>query len=164
MRALFYVDVTVSGVHEAVGMADLEKMYRRWYDLARFGGRPLLLRPFRRHEQWDGLSGRDLDVALADHLTASTLRASLAEIAQLDAARHLMRRLEAIPSPVPARYLVGVRRTEPLRTFMPEETARFAARSTGVDVVLIDTAGHSIPQEDPARTSAEIEQFAELLR
>jgi pimeloyl-ACP methyl ester carboxylesterase len=154
------VDPTLSAIFDGPYLEEVDGMFRRWYLVSRLGGRRLLLRRFR-DGRWPEMSKRQIDIALADHWTSADLRTSRREAREIRASRSLLARLESTPSPVPTRFLIGMRRPEPLRTLMSTECARIAAVSPDGSIVEVEDSGHSIPQERPRRTAHEIRRFAE---
>ncbi|MEV6986008.1 alpha/beta hydrolase [Sphaerisporangium sp. NPDC051017] len=157
-RALMLVDPTITPVRKWLRVVPW--LYFRLHWMVRLGGRERLLRTYRTGRWSQEMSARDLDVALLDHMTSANLRTSRREIREQRGAMPLLATLESTPSPVPIRFLVGTDRPEPLRTIMPEECARIASRSPMGSTVLVEDAGHSIPQERPVRMATEIARFA----
>ena len=151
---LVLVDPTLTAYLDEHYLQPVDAMFRNYQLVSRLGGRRLLLRRFR-DGRWPEMTDRQIDIALEGHWSVADLATSRREAAEIGASRALMARLEATPSHVPIRYLIGMRRAEPLRTLASTEAGRLAGLSPAGSVVEVDDAGHSIPQERPGRTAEE---------
>jgi pimeloyl-ACP methyl ester carboxylesterase len=161
VRGLMLVDPTITVVRKWLRI--VKSLYLKYIWTVRLGGRDRLLRTYRTGRWAQEMSPRDLEVALLDFMTAANLRTSWQEIREQCRSWPALGRLESTPSQVPIRFVVGRDRPEPLRSVMAEGCARIAALSPIGDTVLIENAGHSIPQERPIRTANEIERFVREL-
>lgn len=161
VRALMLVDPTITVVWKWLRI--VKPLYQKYIWTVRLGGRARVLRSYRSGPWAQEMTPRDLDVGLHDFMTSENLRTSWQEIREQRRSWPVLARVEATPSPVPIRFLVGRNRPEPLRTLMPEACMQIAARSSIADMVLVEDAGHSIPQERPIRTAQEISRFVREL-
>ena len=156
------VDPTVSAVIGDGQVDIVQELYEGWERRVLAGERPQLL-----HEQrvrWGvGMPDDDLDIALADYLTVPNIRTSLREAEYFPTTFPLLQQIESSPSPVPIRYLAGIRGAadDRERRLLIDECARIAAITPGGLSVEIPDARHSIPQESPLRTAEEILRFAD---
>ncbi|WP_158605460.1 alpha/beta fold hydrolase [Amycolatopsis panacis] len=157
VRALMLVDPTITAAKKWLRV--VRPLYLRLMWTVRMGGRERLLRSYRTGRWAQEMSPRDIEVALTDFMTRANLRTSWQEIRPQGESWPDLVALESMPSAVPIRFLVGGDRPEPLRAVMTEGCARIAALSRWGSTVVVGEAGHSIPQERPARTAAEIEKF-----
>lgn len=162
VRGLMYIDPTLSATYEGPYLNGVRFMHWKYLLQVVVGGRSRLLRRFR-DGRWPELSRLQLDIALADHWTARGLIATDRELKHIAPSRQLIAKLESHPGPIPYRYLVGLKGDQRIRQLMFDSACALSAISPNGSAIGIEDAGHSIAQERPRRTVAEIEFFIKEL-
>jgi pimeloyl-ACP methyl ester carboxylesterase len=161
IRGLVLVDPTFAAVRRHLRTA--RPTYAWWYLQARVGLRDRLLRYYQRDDRWTGLTPPQRATALADLMTVPNLHTSLRELRGLRRSFGRLAELDGQAPAAPCRILLGARRPGPLLESMVGEAERLCARHSDSSVVLIEGAGHSIPQESPHRIAKEVLDFLAVL-
>jgi pimeloyl-ACP methyl ester carboxylesterase len=154
VAGLVFVDASVAEV-----MSERNATLARWTFAAmalaaRFGGKRLITRLTMPHGVSAEIAPADVDVMLRDYACASAMHAGRREAAQIAAALPTMRRLQSAGTPdVPTVCLQagridrGMQKARPL--FNRTAADLMAAAPQG-RLVVVEDAGHLLPQEDPA--------------
>jgi pimeloyl-ACP methyl ester carboxylesterase len=158
VRALMYVDPTLSAVFDGSSLRPVRIMHWWWHLQVLLGGRSRLLRRFR-DGRWPKYTERQFGIALQDHWTSAGLKTTRRELKHIRESRPLIMQLEARPDPMPVRYLIGLRGDQQVRSVMLNAATRLAALAPNGSCVGIEDTGHSIGQERPRRTADEVQQF-----
>lgn len=121
--------------------------------LARLGQTGLIKRLTLGHGLSPDISATDLDIMLRDYASARAMRAGIREVEQLPAALTVMRRLEATPVPdIPVVCVQGARvdrGAARVRAAMNETAARTVEAAPNGKLIMVEGAGHLVPQEQP---------------
>ncbi len=121
--------------------------------LARLGGTRLLERVALPHGASDEISESDVAIMIRDYASAQTMRAGSREAAQIVAAIPTMRRLQIAGTPgVPTVCVQGGRVDPGMKTLRPllnKTTEELMAATARGKVIVVERAGHLIPQECP---------------
>lgn len=136
--------------------------------LARLGGKGLIKKVALPHGAADSISQDDLAVMMRDYACAQAMRTGRREARQILASIPTMRRLQALGTPsVPTICLQGGRIDRGMRTLRPlmnrTATELMAAVPQG-RVVVVEQAGHLIPQECPDAVREAILEVVEAAR
>lgn len=122
--------------------------------VARLGGKGLIKRQTFRNGVSPEISAADVEVMTRDYATARAMKAASREALQIEASLPLLRRLQEKGTPdVPAVYLQaglverGMTEWRPLFNRCAEALVAAAPRG---ELVVVEDAGHLIPQESPA--------------
>jgi pimeloyl-ACP methyl ester carboxylesterase len=122
--------------------------------LARFGGKGLVRKATVPHGFSPEMSTADVDIMWRDYLCVEAMRAGGREARQILAALPTMRRLETEGSPhVPTVSVYGARVDRGMAKLRPALNANAAALMAAVPggrMVVVEGAGHLVPQERPA--------------
>jgi pimeloyl-ACP methyl ester carboxylesterase len=128
--------------------------------LARIGGKSLIKKVSLPHGTSPEVSDADVAIMLRDYACAQAMRAGRREAAQIIQALPTLRRLQEAGTPsVPTLCLQGGRVDRGMAKTRPKMNQAAAELMSAVPsgrVVIVDQAGHLIPQECPAAVQAGI--------
>lgn len=153
VAGLVFVDSTLAESMPARNAAVAVWSFRVMSVLARIGGTGLIERVSLPHGFSPDITEADQAIMLRDYASAQAMRAGGREGAQIRAAVPIMQRLQATGTPdVPTICLQGGRIDRGMATLRPllnrTATELMAAAANG-KVVIVEQAGHLIPQECP---------------
>jgi pimeloyl-ACP methyl ester carboxylesterase len=121
--------------------------------LARAGGKGLILKLSLPHGYSPEISGTDMGIMTRDYACAQAMRAAAREAAQIIAALPTLRRLQATGTPdVPTICVQGGRVDRGMATLRPKLNRTAADLMAAVHrgrVIVVEEAGHLVPQECP---------------
>lgn len=122
--------------------------------LARLGLTGLIKRLILGHGVSPDISETDLDVIWRDYASARAMRAGIREMEQLPSALPVMRRLETTALPdIPVACVQGARVDRGagrVRAAMNGTAARIMEAAPNGHLIMVEGAGHLVPQEQPA--------------
>jgi pimeloyl-ACP methyl ester carboxylesterase len=153
VAGLVFVDATLVEVMPARNARIATLSFRVMALLVRLGGRGLILKTALPHGASKQISEADMAVMARDYACVQAMRAGGREGAQIVAALPTMRRLQDKGTPgVPTVCLQAGRvdrRTTTMRSLFNETAGALMAAVPSGRVVVVDDAGHLIPQESP---------------
>ncbi len=168
VAGLIFVDATVAETMPERNAKLAARAFRVMSVLTRLGGRRLILRISLPQGASPELSESDLAIMTRDYACAQAMRAGRREAAQIIPALPTMRRLQAQGTPdVPTVCLQGGRidrgmaRTRPL---LNQTAAELMSAAPKGRVVIVEEAGHLIPQECPAAVREAILEVVEAAK
>ena len=136
--------------------------------LARVGGKGLIKKVSLPRGASDQISDADLAVLMRDYACAQAMRTGRREAQQILAALPTMRRLQAVGTPpVPTICLQGGRIDRgmtSIRPLMNRTAAELMAAVPNGRVVVVESAGHLIPQECPEPVTEAVLEVVEAAR
>ncbi|SDW75504.1 Pimeloyl-ACP methyl ester carboxylesterase [Amycolatopsis xylanica] len=154
VAGLVFVDATVAEIMSARNAKLAAVSFRVMAVLARFGGRGLIEKLTLPHGVSPVISAEDFAIVLRDYACTSAMRAGRREAAQIVPALPIMRRLQAAGTPdVPTVCLQAGRVERGMakgRLLFNKVAADLMAALPRGRVIVIEEAGHLLPQEDPA--------------
>ncbi|WP_370941842.1 alpha/beta fold hydrolase [Amycolatopsis sp. cg5] len=154
VAGLVFVDATVAEVMNLSAAKLATISFGVLSVLARFGGRGLIEKFTLPHGVSPAISPADFAILLRDYACVSAMRAGRREAAQIGAALPIMRRLQAAGTPdVPTVCLQAGRVERGMakgRPMFNKVAADLMAAAPQGRVVVVEEAGHLLPQEDPA--------------
>lgn len=160
VAGLVFVDATVAEVMPPRNAKLVAASFRIMAVLARVGGRGLIRRMTIPHGFAPEISEADQAIMMRDYACAQAMRAGGREAGQIAAAHAVMRRLQAAGTPdVPTVCLQGGRVDRGMakaRPLLNRVAAELMAAAPNGKVVIVEQAGHLIPQERPAEVHAAI--------
>jgi pimeloyl-ACP methyl ester carboxylesterase len=154
VAGLVFVDATL-----AEAMPERNAKAARWSFevmavLARLGGKGLLRKLTVSHGLSPEISPADEAIMWRDYLSAKAMKAGAREGAQITAALPTLRKLQAAGTPhVPTVCVQGGRADRgmaKLRPLLNDTATTLMAAVPGGQVIVVDQAGHLVPQERPA--------------
>ncbi|MGH4001812.1 MAG: alpha/beta fold hydrolase [Pseudonocardiaceae bacterium] len=153
VAGLVFVDSSVAEVMRPGSIRAIVVSFRIMSLLARFGGAGLIMRTSLPHGFSEAISPEDRAVMLRDYACARAMKAGCREGGQIAASLSLLERLQAMGTPdVPTLCLQGGRVDRGMATMRPrinriaEELMAATPRGRAV---IVEDAGHLIPQERP---------------
>ena len=156
VAGLVFVDATVAETMSPRNARITALSFRVIAVLARLGGGRLIERAALPHGASAEISESDLAIMLRDCACAQAMRAGVREAEQIVPALVTLRRLQATGTPdVPTVCLQGARidrGTASVRPLLNRTAAELMAAAPNGRVVLVEDAGHLVPQESPAVT------------
>lgn len=151
VAGLVFVDSSVAETMQTPWLVGFS--FRVMSVLARFGGKGLILRASLPHGTSPEISEADVAIMSRDYACVQAMRAGVREAAQIEAALPLMRRLQKVGTPdVPTICLQGGRVDRgmaKLRPLLNDTAATLMSAVPRGKVVIVEQAGHLIPQECP---------------
>lgn len=160
VAGLVFVDATLAEVIPTGNVKLVAASFWVMALVARIGGQGLIMKFTLPRGASPAISDDDLAVMARDYACAQAMRAGMREAAQIPAALQTLRRLQVTGTPdVPTiclqagRIERGMRQRRPL--FNRTAADLMAAVPNGRSLV-VDGAGHLLPQEDPAAVRAAI--------
>lgn len=168
VAGLIFVDATVAESMPERHARLARRAFRAMSVLARLGGKGLILRISLPHGMAAEISESDVAIMRRDYACARAMRAGGREAAQIIGALPTMRRLQAAGTPdVHTVCLQGGRVDRGMATTRPLLNQTAAALMSAVPngrVVIVEQAGHLIPQECPAAVRDAILEVVETAR
>lgn len=154
VAGLVFVDATVAETMPARNATLLKGMFSVMSLLARIGGKGLIKKVSLPHGTSPEISAADVAIMLRDYTCAQAMQAGRREAAQIIPALPALRRIQEAGTPgVPTLCLQGGRVDRGMaktRPTMNQTAADLMSAVTNGRVVIVDQAGHLIPQESPA--------------
>lgn len=159
VAGLVFVDATLAEVMTPGSARATLWSFRLVSVLARIGGLGLIKRLILPHGSPD-ISEADFDVMWRDYANPRAMRAGAREMAQLVPALPVMRALQAAGTPPVPTVCVQAGRVDrgmsELRPLLNRTAAELMSAVPDGRVVVVEDAGHLIPQEKPAPVIEEI--------
>ncbi|MCK2239230.1 MULTISPECIES: alpha/beta fold hydrolase [unclassified Crossiella] len=154
VAGLVFVDATLAGVIPPEHAGRIRRSFQLMSVLARLGGGRLIMRLSLPHGTSAEISQSDLAIIRRDYASSRAMRAGAREARQIPPALPVLQRLQDTGTPaVPTVCLQGGRIDRGMATVRPELN-RVAAELMSLvpqgKVVVVEQAGHLIPQECPA--------------
>lgn len=153
VAGLVFVDATLAESMPERNAALAARSFAVLAVLARVGGTGLIRRLTVPHGTSPDIRPADTAVMWRDYLCASAMRTGAREARQIAAALPTLRRLQEVGTPpVPTVCVQGGRVDRGMRTLRPvlnETAARLMAAVPHGRVVVVEGAGHLVPQECP---------------
>jgi pimeloyl-ACP methyl ester carboxylesterase len=154
VAGLVFVDATVAQSMPERNARLAATSFRVMSLLARLGGKRLILRVSLPHGTSPEISEGDVGIMTRDYACVSAMRAGGREAAQIIPALPTLRRLQAAGTPeVPTVCLQGGRIDRgmaKLRPLLNQTAAELMSAVPNGRVVIVEQAGHLIPQECPS--------------
>ncbi|MFD8498144.1 alpha/beta fold hydrolase [Amycolatopsis sp. NPDC059657] len=154
VAGLVFVDATLAEIMNARNAKLAAVSFAVMAVLARFGGRGLIEKFTLPHGVSPAITPADFAIVLRDYACARAMRAGGREAAQIVAALPVMRRLQAAGTPdVPTICLQAGRIERGMAKARPrfnQLAADLMASLPRGRMVVVEEAGHLLPQEDPA--------------
>lgn len=154
VAGLVFVDASLGEAMTPTAARTTARSLRLMQLLARAGGKRLIERLALPDGGSPEISRADMAILMRDYACVGAMRAGAREAAQIGAAVPLMLDLQAAGTPdVPTISLQGGRVDRGMATLRPllnETAAALMAAVPRGKVVVVDDAGHLIPQESPA--------------
>jgi pimeloyl-ACP methyl ester carboxylesterase len=154
VAGLVFVDASIAEIMSDRDRRVLSRSFRVLGLLARLGRKQLIMKFTLPRGASPIISAADLAIIARDYASARAMRAGRREAAQIPSALPTMRRLQAAGTPdVPTICLLAGRidrGTAHARGVINEVTTELMAALPRGRVVVVDDAGHLIPQEEPA--------------
>lgn len=154
VAGLVFVDASIAETMAPKNVRTIVRSLARMAFLARIGGARLIERATFHHGISPEITEADQAVMLRDYASVRAMRAGGREAEQIIAAAPTMRRLQATGTPdVPTVCLYGGRLDRGMRELRPllnRTAAELMAASSQGRLIVVDAAGHMIPQESPA--------------
>lgn len=166
VAGLVFVDATIAETMTPRAVRMLRASFRIIALLAQLGRTGLILRMALPHGFSSAISPDDQAVLERDYACVQAMKTGGREAQQIDAARPLLKQLQAAGTPdVPTVCLQGgrvERATAKLRPLWNGVAEKLMAAVPRGRVIVVEAAGHMIPQEDPdAVHTAILEVLAE---
>lgn len=155
VAALVFVDATLAEGIPANGARRIALSFRVMSALARLGAGELIMRMSLPRGLSPAIDDEDRAILVRDYASVPAMRAGAREARHIDAALPTMRRLQTTGTPdVPTVCLQGGRADRGTAAIRPVLNDTAAALMAAVpngngSTVVVDTAGHLIPQEAP---------------
>ena len=153
VAGLVFVDATLAEVMPGRNVRVIAVSFAVMSLLARLGGRGLIMRFTLPYGASPEISAEDVAVMTRDYACVRAMRAGVREASQILAALPTLRHLQATGTPdVPTVYLQagridrGMRKTRPMFNRVAADLATAARDGRAV---VVEDAGHLIPQENP---------------
>lgn len=154
VAGLVFVDATIAEIMPERNAKLLGWSFAVMSVVARMGGRHLIMKLTMTHGPSPQISKADLDIMTRDYACAQAMRAGRREAAQIIPALATLRRLQAAGTPnVPTICLQAGRVERGMKKARPvfnEGAADLMAAVPNGRVVIVEEAGHLLPQENPA--------------
>jgi pimeloyl-ACP methyl ester carboxylesterase len=154
VAGLVFVDATLAETMSPNNARLIAGSFRAVSVLARMGGKGLVKRMTLPHGAAAEISEADMAVMWRDYACVQAMRAGVREARQIVPALPTLRRLQAAGTPdVPVICLQGGRIDRGMATTRPllnRTAADLMAAAPNGKVVIVEQAGHLIPQECPA--------------
>jgi pimeloyl-ACP methyl ester carboxylesterase len=154
VAGLVFVDVTVAETMPARNARLARATFGVMALLARVGGKGLIEKVSLPHGTSPEIDEADVAIMLRDYACAAAMQAGGREAAQIGAALPTLRRLQAAGTPsVPTLCLQGGRVDRGMaktRPRMNQTAVELMSATSGGRVVVVEQAGHLVPQEAPA--------------
>jgi len=156
VAGLVFVDASLVEAMPEKSARTLQRVFPAMAKVARLGpvGRFLITKVSLPKGHSAEISDSDMRILTRDYACAQAMRAATREAAQILAALPTMRRLQDTGTPdVPTTCLQGGRVDRGMATLRPalnRTAAELMAAVPGGQVVVVENAGHLIPQEQPA--------------
>jgi pimeloyl-ACP methyl ester carboxylesterase len=154
VAGLVFVDATLAAVMGTPNARLIALSFAVTSTFVRLGGKALIRKLTLPRGASPAIAPADLDIMFRDYACIRAMRAGSQEAAQIGPALPTMRRLEAAGTPAVATICLqagrvdrGMAKSRPL--FNRAATDLMAAVPNG-RVVIVEDAGHLIPQENPA--------------
>lgn len=154
VAGLVFVDATIAEIMPERNAKLLGWSFAVMSVVARMGGKHLIMKLTMTHGPSPQISKADLDIMTRDYACAQAMRAGRREAAQIIPALATLRRLQAAGTPnVPTICLQAGRVERGMKKARPvfnEGAADLMAAVPNGRVVIVEEAGHLLPQENPA--------------
>lgn len=154
VAGLVFVDATLAEAMSAANARVAAWSMRIMSVLARAGGTGLIERMALPHGASAEISKSDMTILMRDYASARAMRAGRREAMQIRADLPVMRRLQAAGGPdVPTVCLQGGRIDRGMATTRPRfnrTAAELMSATPNGKIIVVEDAGHLIPQESPA--------------
>lgn len=154
VAGLVFVDATIAEIMPERNAKLLGWSFAVMSVVARMGGRHLIMKLTMTNGPSPQISKADLDIMTRDYACAQAMRAGRREAAQIIPALATLRRLQAAGTPnVPTICLQAGRVERGMKKARPvfnEGAADLMAAVPNGRVVIVEEAGHLLPQENPA--------------
>lgn len=154
VAGLVFVDATLVEVMSKGSATVIGLSFTVMSLLARLGGRNLIAKISLPHGHSPDISATDFAIMMRDYACTQAMRAGRREAAQIELALTTMRRLQDTGTPdVPTVCLQagridrGMKKARPMFNRVAGDLMAAAADGR---VVIVDSAGHLLPQENPA--------------
>ena len=167
VAALVFVDATLAEVMPERNALLLRRTFAVMAVLARLGGKRLITTLTMRHAFSPEIDPADLDVMIRDYACVSAMRAGSEEAAQIVPALPLLRRLQEGGTPDVPTICVQAGRVErgmkKARPRFNQAAADLMAAAPSGRIVVVEGAGHLLPQENPAAVREAILQVLDAV-
>ncbi|MGO1056082.1 alpha/beta fold hydrolase [Crossiella sp. CA198] len=168
VAGLVFVDATLAGVIPPEHAGRILRSFQLMSVLARLGGGRLIMRLSLPHGTSEEISQSDLAIIRRDYACGRAMRAGVREARQIPPALPVLQRLQDTGTPaVPTVCLQGGRIDRGMATVRPElnrvATELMSLAGNG-KVVIVEQAGHLIPQECPAAVREAVLGVADAVR
>ncbi|GLY47282.1 alpha/beta hydrolase [Lentzea sp. NBRC 102530] len=167
VAGMVFVDATLAEVMATRNAKVAARFFAFMGLVARFGGKGLIKRQTFRNGVAPEISAADVEIMTRDHANPRAMRAGSREAAQIAAALPVLRRVQAKGTPdVPVVSLQaglverGMTKWRPLFNQHTQDLMDAAPRG---EMVVVERAGHLIPQESPEIVRETIFGVAEQL-
>jgi pimeloyl-ACP methyl ester carboxylesterase len=154
VAGLVFIDASLAEAMPGKNARLIQRTFAAMAVLARFGGKGLIRRLTVPHGLSPQISDADAAIMWRDYLSPRAMKAGSREGAQIRAALPTLRRLQAAGTPdVPVVCVQGGRVDRGMATLRPilNDTAHtLMSAATNGSVIVVDRAGHLVPQEQPA--------------
>lgn len=165
VAGLVFVDATVAEVMPAKNAKLTALSFRVMAILARVGGKGLIEKLALPHGASAEISESDLAILMRDYACAQAMRTAIREAEQIIPSLATLRRLQTAGTPdVPTVCLQGGRVDRGMTTARPifnRAAAELMSAAPNGKVVVVEQAGHLIPQEQPAAVHQVIRDVVE---
>ncbi|MEU0877387.1 alpha/beta hydrolase [Lentzea sp. NPDC005914] len=154
VAGMVFVDATLAEVMSSRNAKVAARFFALLGVLARFGGKGLIRRATFRNGVSPEITEADVEIMIRDHASARAMRAGSREASQIVAALPVMRRVQAAGTPdVPTVCLQAGLVERGMTAWRPrfnQWAADLMAAVPRGKMIVVEEAGHLIPQETPA--------------
>ncbi|WP_143138870.1 alpha/beta fold hydrolase [Lentzea waywayandensis] len=167
VAGMVFVDATLAEIMSTRNARVAARFFSMMAVVARLGGKGLIKRQTFRNGVSPEISAADVEIMTRDYATARAMKAGSREAAQIGSALPIMRRVQATGTPdVPTVCLQAGLVERGMATWRPvlnQHAAGLMDAAPRGKMIVVEEAGHLIPQESPAVVRETIFGVAEQL-